>query len=179
MAEAPRSSALRGTIGYCVIMLAILLARLSPITTTPDHLPLPDMMLVMTCLFVVRQPARLPALLIAVVFLLSDMLLQRPPGLMTLLVLIGTEFLRLQSRLIRAGSRAAEWSTVGAVIAAIFVAERLAMALLLLPLHPLFHSMAILVLSVLAYPITGWIAALLFGLRLHAPGELDYRGRRI
>ena len=53
---------------------------------------------------------------LAVAFLLTDLLLQRPPGLWAVLALIGVENLKSRGRHLRDASFAAEWLTVAVIL---------------------------------------------------------------
>lgn len=179
MADAKRDSQFWGITIFIALMIAAILVRISPTQTTPTNWPMPDGMLILACLYAARKPRYVPMLAVVGVFLLADLLFQQIPGLRTLLVLAATEFLRRQSKLLRAGTWSTEWLTIGGTIAAVIVAERVLTALMLLPLPPLVSVFVSMILSIAIYPLVALTAGWVLGLRRRAPGELDYRGQKL
>lgn len=110
------------------VALVLTILRLMPLSTTAGHLPGPDILLCLIFAWMVRRPEYLPALMIAAVVLTEDMLLMRPPGLWTALVLLGAEFIRSRSALTRELSFGVEWLLVAGVMVGVFLANRLVMA---------------------------------------------------
>jgi rod shape-determining protein MreD len=161
------------------LFAVVLLARLLPLGGGAGAVPGPDLMLCIACAWVLRRPDYVPAVLIALVFLAEDLLLMRPPGLWAALVLAATEFLRGRAALLRDLSFLAEWLMVSAVIVAIAVAYRLALAVTMLPQGPLAPAAVQVAATVLAYPLVVAATRFLFGLRKPATGEVDALGRRL
>ena len=75
-------------LAFAFLVLAILFFRLLPLQTDVGGLIWPDFVLGFALAWSVRRPEFVPAVLLAGVFLLSDLLLQRPPGLWAVLALI-------------------------------------------------------------------------------------------
>ena len=71
-------------------------------TPGPGRLPGPDIILLIALSWIVMRPDYVPVLLLAVVFLLTDLLLMRPPGLWTALAVLAGEFLRNRQLQLRA-----------------------------------------------------------------------------
>ena len=110
MAEAPRARVWVGRITFLGICLALVFVHLLPLGALPipdfpegfeegDILPTPgliwpwpDVLLAVVCVWTLRRPDYVPAVVIAAVFLATDLLFQRPPGLWAALVLLLTEF---------------------------------------------------------------------------------------
>lgn len=177
MAEPVRSLRWRYWGVFLVLAAVSLLLRLLPLSSLPGSLPGPDLLLCLVLAWVLRRPDYMPALLIAGVFLIEDLLLMRPPGLWALIVLLGAEFLRGRQPLMRELGFPLEWAAVAAVIGAMWLAERLVLGLLLVPLPPLADSLVQLVATLLAYPLV--VLASHFALRVRKPatGEVDALGR--
>ena len=55
---------------------------------------MPDIPLVITFVWIMRRPDVMDPILITLAFLFADMILQRPPGIWTLIALCATMFLR-------------------------------------------------------------------------------------
>ena len=79
-------------LGLCLLIIT---AKILPITLDQGRLPSPDILLAVTLAWLLRQPSAVPVLSIVIVFLLADFLLQRPPGLWTLLVLLVSELVEM------------------------------------------------------------------------------------
>ena len=86
---------------FIAIALLLLFLRLLPLGSMAGELPGPDVLLCIVFAWTMRRPDYLPALLITVVVLLDDMILMRPPGLWTALVVIASEFVRARVALTR------------------------------------------------------------------------------
>jgi len=90
MAETPTAEVWTGRVIYAGVMAAIIFIQLLPLDTRPDVWAAPDLMLTVTLAWTARRPDFSPLILIAGMFLLADLLFQRPPGLWTGLVIIMT-----------------------------------------------------------------------------------------
>lgn len=164
---------------YLALMLLVIFFQLLPLDMRPVRLPMPDLMLLLTLVFVARRPAQAPVPLIAGLFLLADLLFQRPPGLWAGLVVILTEVLRRRSRGINAMPLAVEWGGVAIGVVAITMAYRMVMAVMIVPLEPLGLTLLQMVMTIIVYPIIAVIAAAVFGLIRTAPGQVDAMGNRL
>jgi len=178
MSEGWRADAL----GYLALWLALAalwtVGRLLPLG--PDTgWPAPDLLLILTLAWVLRRPAHLPAPAIALVWLIEDLLLLRPPGLWALMVLVGTEFLRARHAMVREINLALEWAIAAGVLVAMWLANRLILAILLVPNAALDLSLITLAVTVALYPVG--VAVLQWVLRVRKPatGEVDELGRRL
>jgi len=163
---------------YLGLGLAIVVLQLTPLEFTPRRFALPDFLICLTLVWAVRRPEYVPALAIAVMLLLADFLLMRPPGLLAALVLGGAEFLKAQSRGLRDQPFVMEWLSVGIVITGIFIAFRLFAAIFVVPQAPLTLTLIQMVGTILAYPLVSLLSFVVLGLRKSTPGEVDTLGRR-
>ena len=157
----------------------ILFVRILPLNAVPARFPGPDLILCLTLVWVLRRPDYVPALLIAWVLLLDDLLAMRPPGLWTLIVLLGTEYLRSRETTLRDIPFALEWLIVGAMITAMTVLNGLVLALFLVPqAGPSLIALQTLA-TIAAYPLVVLATLFAFRLRKAAPGEVDALGHRL
>ena len=166
--------------GAFVVAVAVMLfLRIMPLSVEAGSLPGPDLLMVLCCAWVLRRPDHLPALLIAGAVLVEDMLLMRPPGLWTAIMLIGTEFLRSRAAFSRELTLISEWFMVVIVMLAMMLGNRMLMFLTLLPQPSLGMTLVQFLFSALSYPLI--VLALKFGLRVHKPStaESDRLGRRL
>lgn len=179
MAEVAKSSPVAGTFAYLGLMLGLVLLRLLPMDTAPSKWPLPDLMVVLSCVYAARRPRYMPIGAVAAVFVLADFLLMRTPGVLSLCVVLATEFLRRQSALLRAGTLTVEWLTVGLTLIALYTAERVLTMVLFVPRPDFVPVFVAAILAALSYPLVAGVAGLVFGLQRQAAGTLDNRGRRL
>lgn len=156
---------------FVALAALLLFLRLLPLSTLPARIPGPDLMLCITFAWVLRRPDFVPAAAIVAVFVIEDMLAMRPPGLWALFVLLGSEFLRDRAGAMRGLPFLAEWATVTAVMAIMLLANRLVLALVMVPQTGLGPTLLQLLATVAAYPLV--VAASHLALGLRAPGELD------
>jgi rod shape-determining protein MreD len=144
-----------------------------------ERLPGPDLLLCVIFAWTMRRPDYLPVVLIAGVVLLEDLLLMRPPGLWTALVLLASEFVRGRVALTRELNFAVEWLLVMGLMFGIVLLNRLVFAMVLLPQPGFGFALAQLVWSVLCYPVVVFLSRVVLDLHKPAMGEVDAYGRRI
>jgi len=171
----------RRPLGYWSLFLGLailwLFLRLLPLNTLPGAFPGPDLMLCLTSAWVLRRPGYMPVLLIALVFLLEDILLMRPPGLWALLVVLGTEFLRNRQALLREVTFPAEWVLLTALAFALLVAERAVLFVLAVPQPGLGQSLLQMIFTMALYPVVVLASHFILNVRKPATGEVDALGR--
>ncbi|MFZ7092007.1 rod shape-determining protein MreD [Primorskyibacter sp. 2E233] len=163
---------------YLAISVLVIFLHLLPLQTMPRHFAGPDLIVALTFAWALRRPDYVPAILIAGVMLLTDMLFGRPPGLWALLVLLASEWLKRRDRRMRDTTFVAEWLTVTAVLFTITATYRIVLGVLIVPGGALFLSVMEFAMTVLAYPVVVAISHVLFRVRRSAPGEIDPMGRR-
>jgi len=139
----------------------------------------PDFLILLAMAWVTRRPSFVPALAIGGIFLLADMLFQRPPGLWTALVLILSEILRGRSRAMRTLPFWLEWATVAMGIVTITAIYHFTLSMVLVPMAPLGLTLLHLVITIALYPAVAFVSYILFGVNRPAPGEVDALGHRI
>jgi len=133
MVEAQAGKVFTGRLLFVTLLIAIIFVQLMPIDTLPRRWPWPDLLVVTTMVWVARRPDFAPFWVIAGLFLLTDLLFQRPPGLWAALVLILSEAIRKRAPNIRNMPIGLEWGTVTVGIVAITLIYRLTLAILFLP----------------------------------------------
>lgn len=179
MADNPAARIWTGRAVYLALAVAVVFVQLMPLNTAPVVWAAPDLLLAVTLAWVTRRPEYLPVGVVIVVFFLTDLLFQRPPGLWAALVLILTEGLRSRSRGLRNVSLALEWGTVAMGIVAVTLANRLVLAVLMLPQAPLALTAIQMVMTIAIYPLVIVLAHMFFGLARPAPGQVDSLGHRL
>ncbi|AYE85149.1 MULTISPECIES: rod shape-determining protein MreD [Sulfitobacter] len=166
-------------LSFVALALVILFFHLLPLETTPRPWAGPDLLLGFACAWGLRRPEYVPALFLALVFLLADLLLQRPPGLWAVLALIGVENLKSRGRQLRDASFAAEWLTVVVILTMVIFANRILLSLALVPTPAMTLNLTELALTALAYPLIVAVTHGIMGVRKTAPGDLDALGKRV
>lgn len=142
------------------------------------YLIAPDLLLAFAFAWSVRKPEYVPAVLLCAVFLLTDLLLQRPPGLWALLALIACENLKLRGRVLRDSSFGPEWLAVTIWLIAILLLNRIVLSLVLVPRPDLKLSLIELAVTIVTYPAVVLVTHAFMGVRKAAPGDLDSFGGR-
>ena len=163
---------------YVAFCLLVILAHLLPLDTLPRGWAPPDYLIAFTFAWALRRPDYVPILAIAGVFLLADLLFQRPPGLLAALVVIGTEYLRIRFAGLRDASFAGEWIAVCVMIAAITLANRLTLSFVASTLPPLAPSVIQMVLTMAFYPVAVLLSQSLLGVRKPDPRQAETLGAR-
>ncbi|MFD1797628.1 rod shape-determining protein MreD [Paracoccus aurantiacus] len=164
-----------GTAAYVGTGLAIMFFKLMPLSPGEARLPGPDLMMCITLAWVLRRPDQLPAVIIAALALIGDLMLGRPFGLWSLMVLIATELLRPRAQRWADQPFLFEWLRVAVLMGLMVIGNRLIMALFLLPLPALGPIMLQWLASVMAYPLV--VAAVRsLGVRRLSAAELEMMG---
>ncbi|MEO0484683.1 MAG: rod shape-determining protein MreD [Pseudomonadota bacterium] len=162
--------------GYAALVLAILLVHLLPVEFGLGGWVWPDLLLVVSCVWVVRRPGAIPVWAFALTFLLADLLLQRPPGLWAALAVIATEALRGRADDMREVVFSVECAYVALAITGLY-AGFAAIWYVLVPYAMPYGLLAMQwLLTCLAYPIAALLGAALFGLSKRPASATDNRG---
>lgn len=172
-----RAWAYRGL--YALLILSMTFVHLLPLGMGAGHLPGPDLMVALTFAWVLRRPGFVPVPLIAGLFLFVDLMLQRPPGLATALVLVGSEFLRARREVSRNQPFPVEWALVSVVMVALVGLNHLALTLAMLDPPPLGLALLRALFTAAAYPFMVGVSHYVFGVRSLDPAEADALGGRL
>jgi rod shape-determining protein MreD len=179
MAETLLSRLLLGRLVYAGCVFVLLFISLVPLGFTPALVPGPDLLLGLTFAFVLRRPDYVPIWLLVGVFFLSDILLLRPPGLWTAIVILAVEFTRLQEYRFRELAFPFEWAFVGAVMFLCLIANRLVLSLMIVPQVGFSTTMLHFLTSFAAYPLVVGFCAFLLRLHKVTPQEAIKYGHRL
>ncbi len=144
-----------------------------------SHMPGPDLLLCIIFAWTMRRPDYLPVLLIAAVVLLEDLIVLRPPGLWTGLVVLVSEIIRNRVALTRELNFGVEWLLVSAMMVVMLIVYRMAFGLVLLPQPPFGFAMVQVIWSILCYPLVVFLSRVVLDLYKPGMGEVDAYGRRL
>ena len=164
---------------FLALALFLLFIRLLPLGNAPGTFPGPDILLCLILAWVIRRPDFLPMPLILAVILIEDLILMRPPGLWTAIVVLGTEFLRSRAALTRELNLLVEWMLVSGVMLGMMLAYRLILAIAFVPQPPFGFVVVQVLWSVALYPLVVALSQFTLDLRKPATGEVDNLGRRL
>lgn len=176
MVDPIRTARLGHRLLFLGLVCLLIFVRILPLSAVPPDIPGPDLTLALTLVWVLRRPDYVPEWMIAGVFLLEDLLFLRPPGLWTVIVLLGTEFLRRREAVTRDLPFLFEWVMIAVVISAMTFANRLVLLILMVPQTSLDLDLVRAVVTILAYPAVVLFTRFALGLRRAAPGEVDELG---
>ncbi len=165
--------------GFVLLVFVILFFHLLPLETTPRRWVGPDLLLAFACAWSLRRPEYVPMLLLAVLFLLADLLLQRPPGLWAMAALLGCEALKQRARGLRDMGFASEWLRACIVIVAIAGLYRALLIVTLVDLPSLGLTIFETAMTVFFYPVVVATTHGIMGVRKATPGDLDGAGARL
>ena len=164
---------------FVFVALVVLFFHLLPLDAAPSRWAGPDVLVAIVFTWAVRRPDYVPILLVAAVMLLADMLLQRPPGLWSVLVVCAAEWLKSRERRHRETTFALEWLTFAGTLIVITVIYRTVMMVLILSPGALALGFVQVVMTIAVYPVVVGVSYFLFGVRRAAPGDVDRMGRAI
>jgi len=164
---------------FVLLALTILFGNLLPLSTVPSNWAGPDLLIALTFAWALRRPEFVPVLLIAILMLLADLLLQRPPGLMAFLIVLGAEQLKTRAIGLRDASFVGEWAAAGLVVIGVFLLNRVTLSVLMVDQAPLGLTLIQMIATILIYPVVVFVSHLFFGVRKLAPGDDDAIGSRI
>ncbi len=164
---------------FLLISALVAFFQLLPLDLSAGRWPGPDIMVALTFAWVLRRPDFVPVLLIGLVFLVSDLLFLRPPGLWAGLVVLGAEFLRSREPQSRDLPFLVEWAMVSGVLIAMILASRLIQFVFVIN-QPSFGLVTLhLAATILSYPIVVAVSSMVFGIRKIVPGEVDQLGHSL
>ncbi len=162
---------------FLAIALGLLFFRLLPLGSMAGDWPGPDILLCVVFAWVTRRPDWLPVWLLAAVLLTEDMIMMRPPGLWTAIVIIAAEFVRARVALTRELAFVAEWALVAGLMVACLLVYRAVFTVTFLPQPGFGFALLQTLWSILCYPLVVGISRLAFDLRKPMTGEVDRFGR--
>ncbi|WP_224816028.1 rod shape-determining protein MreD [Hasllibacter sp. MH4015] len=158
---------------YFVLGLVLITLKLLPLNLAAGGIPGPDLLVLVTFAWLVRQPNVVPLGLVLILFLLADFLFQRPPGLWTLLVILACESLRRRRLTMTEFPFLVEWGAAAMAIIGMVLLNRLVLWVLLVDLDPLGLTLAHGLVTIVFYPVVVGISKYIFGLRKLGPAELE------
>lgn len=153
MIEPVQRQRLFGQALFIALFVGFLFVRLVPMYPGRVFWPGPDLGVMLALVWVLRRPEQVPVLVIALLFLIEDIMLMRPVGLWAAIVVMGTEAARLREPRWRELPFMVEWLRVSLLLALMMFANRVVLSLFLLPLPPLGQAVMQFIATCAAYPL--------------------------
>ncbi len=157
MTQDPPLRVLRLQLTYLAIVALVVLLQILPLQSLPYPFAPADVPLAITFAWIMRRPDVMSPILITLAFLFADAILQRPPGLWTLIVLCASIFLRMRTRGRKEMLFLYEWFIVSWVIGVSFLVHYFALMFSFLPVPDVQQYVVQVTLSILIYPICKWL----------------------
>ena len=138
---------------YFCIGLLIIFFQILPLQTTPQSWSGPNVLLVFFAALVIKRPEFTSSLLIAVVFLIEDFFLMRPPGLMSSLTVLGLYILKRKFQNQEDTSLVFVWGNVAICLTLILLICYFVLKLLFIPSAGLRLTIMEITVTLAIYPI--------------------------
>lgn len=164
---------------FTALAVSVIYLDLLPFQTVAETPVMPDLLVALTSAWVIRRPDSMPLVLIAPIFLLADLALDRPPGLWALLSLLMIEALRAQRDLLRNGPAPVEWASFAAALAVALILQALILRLTLVPRPSGEVTLQLFAVTVVAYPAVVLVLHALLRVRAPKPAERSRRLGRV
>ncbi|MBQ4825196.1 rod shape-determining protein MreD [Leisingera sp. HS039] len=158
---------------FPALALLIMFFHLLPLNTEPRFWAPPDFLLLLAITWSLRRPDFVPALSIALVMLLADLLFHRPPGLLALLTVLACEFLKARAAPHRESTFISEWLAAGVTLIGMAVLNRLVLVVFGVAQAPLSLTVIQIVMTIAAYPLAVWVSQAILGVRKLSPSEAE------
>jgi len=164
---------------YIVGGFFLTLGALLPFDLSAEGLPRPDILYIITIIYLIRRPEIVPVWAVFLVFFLRDVLTTAPLGLWTFLVLVGTEVVRSNIQAFREYPFLLEWAWVVAIYGGALVAQQVVLTLTLAVTPGALDQLFQALFTAAAYPVIVAVLRFGFGIKRPPPGEYDAWGHRL
>ena len=148
---------------YFIFSLLLIVWLIVPQNPLKQTIPTPDFLFCLTLAIIFRRPNVLPIVLIGLVFLVTDILFNRPIGLWTAIVLITTEFARTQFWRYNDANFITTWLFVSLLIMISTFTHMIVLNIFLISQAEFWHYLIWAMLTILIYPIMFCISFLIVG----------------
>ena len=138
---------------YFCIGLLIIFFQILPLQTTPQNWSGPNVLLVFFASIVTKRPEYTSSFLLALVFLIEDFFLMRPPGLMPALIVISFYILKRKIQNQEENSLISVWVNVATCLTLVLLIYYMISVLLFLPSAGFSLTLMEIIVSLALYPI--------------------------
>ena len=142
---------------FLVMAIFLIMLPTLPIRADFNHIFIPDLLLIMTFTWVMQRPDVIGPITITIVFLFADFILQRPPGLWAVIVLLAATFLGMRSARFKEIFFIYEWATVSVIIVFCYLTQYILMRLTFLAIYDLKLLTTTALTTIFFYPVFTWV----------------------
>jgi len=138
---------------YFCIGLLIIFFQILPLQTTPQTWSGPNVLLVFFAAIVTKRPEFSSSFLIAIIFLIEDFFLMRPPGLMSSMTVLGFYFLKRKFQNQEEMSMLFGWGSVATCLSFILLIYYFISILLFIPSAGFRLTLMEIIVTLALFPI--------------------------
>jgi len=138
---------------YFWIGLLIIFFQILPLQTNPQTWSGPNVLLVFFAAIVTKRPEFTSSFLIAIIFLIEDFFLMRPPGLMSSLTVLGFYFLKRKFQDKEGNSLIFGWGSAATYLTIILLLYYIISVLLFIPSAGVRLTLMELIVTLALYPV--------------------------
>ena len=158
---------------FVLIVFVLIFIKVLPLNTVPKEWIAPDLLLCVTLVWCLRNPIRAPIILLAALFLLQDIILQRPIGLFSAVATLMCEWAKCQALRAEEFPFVIEWVTAAIAMIAIFILVQSIASLSMITKPSMWVFGKELIFTILAYPLVTLLCRYGLGLRTHQVTEFE------
>ena len=158
---------------FALIIFILIFIKVLPLNTVPKEWTAPDLTLCVTLVWCLRRPTEAPIILLAALFLLQDIIFQRPIGLFAAVATLMCEWAKRQALRAEEFPFVVEWATAATAMIAIFIFVQSIAILSLIAKPSMWIFAKELIFTILAYPLVTLLCRYGIGLRTHQLAEFQ------
>ncbi|MEM6307630.1 MAG: rod shape-determining protein MreD [Pseudomonadota bacterium] len=143
---------------YLFVVLIILFAQTLPLQPITEYPFVPDVLMAVTFAWVLRRPDAITPLLVCIAIFLADLVLHRPPGLWTFIILISVIFLQTRSPDMPHMIFAVEWVLVSVVMMACLIVYQVFLVITFVGHQPAVLMVGQAVSTIAVYPLVVFVS---------------------
>ncbi len=160
---------------FTVLGLVSIGLPIMPMGLTADSIPFPDLMFCLFAAWIVRRPETAPMVLVAGLGILADAMMMRPIGLWALMLLVGTEGLRISERAFRDIPFALEWAYVSGLLIILTILQNVILLVSFADVYDFSTMMWHVLRTIAIYPLVVAVLHWIFRIRAPKPSERPNR----
>ena len=158
---------------FVLIVFVLIFIKILPLNTVPEEWTAPDVLLCVTLVWCLRRPLGAPIVLLAALFLLQDIIFQRPIGLFAAVATLMSEWAKRQALRAEEFPFVIEWMTAAMAMIAIFILGQSIASLSLIATPSMWIFAKELIFTILTYPFVALLCRYGVGLRTHQVTEFE------
>lgn len=161
----------RERILYVLAAMAVTYLAILPLGAKSNAAAVPDLFFCMTIAWVMRRPESAPVFLVAVTSFLIDIVLGRPMGLWSLILVLASEYFRGRETGKGMQMHLLEWLSVSLLFLTMLITYKIALTVGF-SFAPDYADLALhFLVTVITYPVV--VAVLYWGLKIRSPLPAD------